>query len=81
MKWSTRMNQNTDNTISTASPSGSYSNNCSNRLPCGICRLTMTICPMWNGQWRYNGTIWDPTKVTCTPTAHNNADFTKGSTD
>lgn len=31
------------------STSTTYTNYCSSRLPCGICRLTNAICPMWNG--------------------------------
>ena len=30
-------------------PNTTYWQYCANRLPCGVCRLTSTICPLWNG--------------------------------
>lgn len=42
--------------------SASYitSQNCPHRLPCGMCRLTMTQCPQG---WMYKQ--WDTTPVYC----------------
>lgn len=36
---------------------------CYNRLPCGICRLTMTVCPM--GGLTITPTWYDSTEITC----------------
>ena len=36
-------------TTTNSTTSYSYNTYCGNRLPCGICRLTMTSCPLWNG--------------------------------
>lgn len=27
-----------------------YTNYCANKLPCGICRLTMSFCPLGNNE-------------------------------
>ena len=47
--------------------STAYSNYCSSRLPCGICRLTMQVCPMWNGCGIHIMPTWgvDNTEITC----------------
>ena len=47
--------------------STAYSNYCSSRLPCGICRLTMQVCPMWNGCGIHIMPTWgvDKTEITC----------------
>ena len=43
--------------------STAYTNYCSSRLPCGICRLTNAICPMWNSSVM---PTWSPMyEVTC----------------
>ena len=36
-------------TITTTGTVGSYSNYCANRLPCGVCRIMMCQCPVFNG--------------------------------
>ena len=47
----------------------SYSYYCANRLPCGVCRLTMAACPINGWQYGYG--------ITCATTTHNNS--TEGS--
>ena len=42
----------------------SYNCCCAYRLPCGICKQTMTTCPLWNG---LQGTV-TPTWTTTTAT-------------
>ena len=29
-----------------------YTNYCVDRLPCGLCRLTNSICPLSGGEWK-----------------------------
>ena len=59
----------TINTTGTGS-SSSFTNYCANRLPCGMCRLTMSFCPLWNGcggiHWGEGKPYW--TEVTCQST-------------
>ena len=50
----------TPNTTTTATPG--YAQYCSNRLPCGICKLMQTACPLSVNSW---GTTWkNPYEVT-----------------
>ena len=55
-------------TTGTGTTSTTYYGECPNKLPCGICRLTMSACPLWSGyEWRpaWRGG-WDTTPVYCT---------------
>ena len=45
----------------------SYSNYCGNRLPCGVCRLTNSICPIGNGCGQYPNP-WEPITWTASET-------------
>lgn len=49
-----------------------YTNYCASRLPCGICRLTNAICPMWNGS--VTPTWAQPYEVTCSAEAKGESD-------
>lgn len=42
----------------------SYSDYCWNRLPCGVCRLTNSICPMGNGCGQNPVITWATSEIT-----------------
>lgn len=50
--------------IQNTGTTASYSNYCGNRLPCGICRLMMSVCPI-GGQ----PTVVPTWEITCNPNA------------
>ena len=63
----------TSGTGGTVNGSTSYTNYCAHRLPCGICRMTNQICPIWNGCGVYPITTWTTEGVTY-DTRHEEAD-------
>lgn len=63
----------------TANSTTSHSDYCGSRLPCGICRLTMTTCPLWNG-CQFTITPTAITTTTGTPITINARDV-KGVSD
>ena len=52
-------------TITTTGTGGLYSNYCANRLPCGICRIMMCQCPVFNGCGITPVPTWNPNEITC----------------
>lgn len=66
--------------METTNSTTTHSNYCGSRLPCGICRLTMTSCPLWNGCLFTNtpNIITTTTGTTTTGTTTVNASDVKG---
>ena len=52
-------------TITTTGTVGMYSNYCCNRLPCGVCRIMMCQCPLFNGCGVTTVPTWKQNQVTC----------------
>lgn len=55
----------------TTGTGGLYSNYCTNRLPCGICRIMMCQCPVFNGCGINPVPTWNPNEITCKTEGQN----------